>query len=251
MTEASAESIYNSGQYASYNPTWGREDSKWKTSQIFKALPKGFIEENFGATGIRVSEVGCGAGGMIGTFIETLKSSGINVSEAVGFDISDKPLRMAREEWGDIEFFNGQITGYEKSFDISLLIDVVEHVPDPDQFVRDAAMRSKYLVLHIPLDVNLNFKVRNRYPWLVEHLGHIHYYNADSALAFLKRNKLSVMKYIYTPGFMLPSSCVHLPAKLGYIPRLILSWISKPICAKVLGGYSLMVLAKSELFKES
>lgn len=241
--------IYNSGEYLKHNPTWGRGDSLWKVKEIFKTLPEGFLGENFSTRDIKVADIGCGGGGVIGNFAQMLKEKGYNVGSAVGFDVTDTPLEMARKEWMDVEFVKGDIAHSGRYFDIGLLIDVVEHVENPDEFVRCAASNCRYLVFHIPLDDNYNFKVRRKYEYLVRTFGHIHYFNARSCLEFLKRTGVRVIASRYTPGFMLPSSRVHLPAKLAFVPRLIAYCVSKPLSARILGGYSLMVVGESLLFK--
>lgn len=241
--------IYNSGEYLIHNPTWGREDSLWKVKEIFKTLPDGFLSGNFSATGIKVADIGCGGGGVIGNFARMLKEKGCTVDSAVGFDVTDTPLTAAKKEWKEIEFVKGDISDSGRYFDIGLLIDVVEHVEKPDEFVRRAAAHCRYLIFHIPLDDNYNFKLRRRYEYLVKTFGHIHYFNAGSCLEFLKGAGVKVIASRYTPGFMLPSSMVHLPAKLAFVPRLIAYIVSKPLSARLLGGYSLMVVGESELFR--
>lgn len=244
-----ANTIYGSGEYLSHNPTWGREDSYWKVKEVFKTIPDGFLEENIPVGGFSVADIGCGGGGVIGNFAQMLKEKGYNVGSAVGFDVTDTPLEMARKEWKGVEFVKGDISDSGRYFDIGLLIDVVEHVENPDEFVRCAASNCRYLVFHIPLDDNYNFKVRRKYEYLVRTFGHIHYFNARSCLEFLKRTGVRVIASRYTPGFMLPSSRVHLPAKVAFVPRLIAYCVSKPLSARILGGYSLMVVGESLLFK--
>ncbi len=244
-------SIYDSGEYLKNNPEWGRDDSLWKVKHIFNVLPHNFIEANFKRTGIKVADIGCGRGGIIGNFTEKLKEKGCRVSRSAGFDISDIPLKMARAEWKNIEFVNGSVKDIKENYEIGLVIDIVEHVEDPDEFLRTCATHCKYLILHIPLDDHYNSRFRNLRPYLKETLGHIHYFNTGSALEMVKRNGLNVLNHIYTPGFMLPTSRKRIIAQAGLIPKFILGMISKSLCARVLGGHSLMILAESRSYKES
>jgi 2-polyprenyl-3-methyl-5-hydroxy-6-metoxy-1,4-benzoquinol methylase len=235
--------IYNSGEYLKNNPTWGKEDSLWKVRQIFNVIPKNYYT---GKNGISIADIGCGAGGVIGNFVKILKEKGIAVDCAVGFDVADAPLEIARKDWEDIEFINGNINDYDNKYDIGLLIDVVEHIRNPDEFVRDCGRHCRYFVFHIPLEDNCNFNLRNQYEYVLNKFGHINYYNVHSCLEFLRRNNMKIINYIYTPGYILPSARVHLPAKIAFIPRLFLGFISKSFCAKTLGGYHLMIFAESE-----
>lgn len=242
-------SIYTSGEYLKHNPEWGRDDSLWKVKHIFNVLPDNFIEENFKGREISIADIGCGRGGIIGYFTAMLKEKSCRVNRSVGFDISDIPLKMARDEWKDVEFRKGRVEDLKENFDFCLLIDIVEHVENPDEFLRTCAVHCKYLILHIPLDDHYNTRLRNLRPYLAKTLGHIHYFNADSALGIVKRNGMKVLNYIYTSGFMLPSSRRRFIAQLGLIPKFFLHLISKSLCARILGGHSLMILAESQSYK--
>lgn len=244
-----AKSLYTSGEYLSNNPTWGQDDSLWKVKNMFKTLPAGFIEENFKGREISVLDIGCGRGGIIGYFTAMLKEKGCLIGMAAGFDVSDIPLEMAREEWKGIEFRKGSVEDLKENFDFGLLIDVVEHVDNPDEFLKICAAHCRYLILHIPLDDHLNARLRNLRPYLKETLGHIHYFNANSVLDIVKRNGLKAVNYIYTPGFMLPSSRRRLIAQIGLIPKFFLGLVSKPLCARIFGGHSLMIFAESLSYK--
>lgn len=240
--------IYNSGEYFAHNPTWGREDSLWKVKQILKVIPKKFFVDNYKDKGIAVADIGCGGGGVIGNFVGILKERGYSIACAVGFDIGKIPVEMAKKEWKNVEFVNGTIGDDDRKFDIGLLVDVIEHIENPGDFVRACGKSCKYLLLHIPLEDNYNFKLRNQYEYVLKKFGHINYFNARSCIEFLETSGMKIVNYKYTPGFILPSARIHLPAKIALIPRLLLGFISKPFCARTLGGYHLTAFAESKCY---
>ena len=238
--------IYQSGQYQQKNPTWHQEDSAWKVQQIQKVLTDQFIKDNFNQDKtIKIVDFGCGAGGVIGSLSKALQQKEFRV-KATGFDISEQALAMARKNWPEIDFIKGDIGGTEEKYDLGFLIDVIEHVDHPNELIKKCAQKCQYLISHIPLDDNFNNRSRNKFEQLRRTVGHIHYFNAKSAEEILTKNNLEIIKQIYTRGFLLPSARQTWKAQLVMILKLILNTISKSWCARVLGGYSLMILTKKD-----
>lgn len=244
------KSLYTSGEYRSQHPTWGREDSAWKMKYLMRVLSPEDLARRLGTQAISVVDVGCGAGGIIGLLVDRLIRRGWSIKSAVGYDIAEHALELARKEWTGIEFVSGSSWRPDARYDLGLLIDVVEHVDDPCRFIQNCARRCKYLVFHIPLDESLNTRIRNQYEYLSKRLGHIHYYHEGSAIALLQQNGQEIIRYVFTPGFMLPSSRLRFRAKLVFLPRLLFRWISERWSAKILGGYSVMVLTRSTIYEE-
>lgn len=90
--------------------------------------------------GTRVMEVGCGEGGVLLPFIE-------KGCTCLGVDLSDIRIELAKDflakevTEGKVEFLSQNIydadflAKYEASFDIIILKDVIEHVPEQEKFV--------------------------------------------------------------------------------------------------------------------
>lgn len=90
--------------------------------------------------GTRVMEVGCGEGGVLLPFVE-------KGCTCLGVDLSDVRIELAKEflakeiAEGKVEFLSQNIydadflAKYEASFDIIILKDVIEHVPEQEKFV--------------------------------------------------------------------------------------------------------------------
>ena len=75
-----------------------------------------------------------------------------------------------------------------------------------------------------------------------EEVGHLHYFTKETALATLRDAGYEIVDWCYTPGALLnPRS---LKAKLVSLPRKLLSALNQDLTSRVLGGYSLLVLAK-------
>ena len=82
--------------------------------------------------------------------------------------------------------------------------------------------------------------LRNR-----ERIGHIHYFSKDTALATLADTGFRVVDTMYT-GVGIESDDLSTKRKLLRLPRQVLYRVDQDLAARVLGGWSLMVLATSE-----
>ena len=77
----------------------------------------------------------------------------------------------------------------------------------------------------------------------VKSLGHLHYFTPATALATLTDAGYNIIDSAFTRSFDdLPSKSIK--AKIAKIPRKILYAISPNLMVKLLGGCSLIVLAK-------
>jgi hypothetical protein len=75
-----------------------------------------------------------------------------------------------------------------------------------------------------------------------ELVGHLHYFSKETPLATIRDAGYEIVDWAYTPGaFENPRS---LKARLANTPRKIFSTLSPDMTARILGGYSLLVLAK-------
>lgn len=144
---------------------------------------------------------------------------------------------------------NWQISHKKKDafFDLILLLDVIEHVEDYFTFLRSIKPKSPYKILHIPLDLAAKQITQGRLAKHRECHGHIHFFTRDVALQMLTDLGYEVLDSFYT------SQSIDLPTdgtineirrKLMMWPRKLLFTIHKDLAARVLGGYSLMVLAQ-------
>ena len=73
-------------------------------------------------------------------------------------------------------------------------------------------------------------------------VGHIHSFTKDTALATLRDTGYEIHDHFYTAHYELP----YMPLKsrlMGIFRKLVFN-LNEDVAARVLGGYSLMVLAK-------
>ena len=231
--------IYISGEYLEKTRTWHAEDSPWKAVQIIKLINRNSLQPT------TIAEIGCGAGGILRKLAEYDNFKDVQFK---GYDISPQAIELAKKsENENVEFFcqdllSESITEY---FDILLVIDVFEHVPDYLGFLNLCRKKARYKIYHIPLDIHVSSVLRNSFIGGRYTMGHLHYFVADSAIATLKDSGHEIVDYFYTNNALgLFRQHPSIKKAVANIPRWLFSKISLPFTARVFGGYSLLVLTK-------
>lgn len=230
------KTVYEDGTYLEYNPTWHEEDSPWKAKQIETILRNNNIDPS------TICEVGCGAGEILNCLAN---GYGDNVIFS-GYEISPQAFELCKKkERHNFRFFLKEFLDERDAwFDVIMAIDVFEHVDDYLGFLRKFKAKGEYKVFHIPLDLSVQTVLRSS-PILKgrSSVGHIHYFTKETALATLKDTGYEVIDYSYTNGsFELPNR--GWKANLLKLPRKLAFSIHQDLAVRILGGFSLLVLAK-------
>ncbi len=229
------EQIYLDGKYKESNPTWHEADAPWKADHIHAILADNNVRFS------TVAEVGCGTGEIL------VRLSHRNPDATfTGYDISPHALEMAaKNERPNISFhLKDAVQEPDADFDVVLVIDVVEHVEDYIGFVRKAKDLGRFKVFHIPLDLSVQSLARM---WpilrLREDVGHIHYFTRDTALAVLRDCGYTIIDTRYTASRLeLPDQAAS--SKVIAPVRRLFHRLRPDLAVRVLGGYSLLVLAE-------
>lgn len=186
--------IYTTGDYLQTTQTWHAEDSPWKAEQIMRIISKNGLQPR------KIAEIGCGAGQILGELSKQayLKDSGFR-----GYDISPQAIQLGKNiESNNIKFFCQDMLAEDVSehFDILLVIDVFEHIPDYMGFIEKCRHKADYKIYHIPLDIHVSSVLRNAFTRNRYSIGHLHYFTADSAIATLRDTGHKVVDFFYTNG---------------------------------------------------
>jgi 2-polyprenyl-3-methyl-5-hydroxy-6-metoxy-1,4-benzoquinol methylase len=225
---------YLEGDYLARNPGWHEDDAPWKAAQISGLL---------GRAGLRprsICEVGCGSGRVLELVVAALPGA-----TGDGYDISPQAGAIsASRARVDLRFHQRSPFGRERGFDLAMAIDVIEHVEDPFRFARDLSRLGGHQLFHIPLDMNAIAVARG---WPVmnarSQIGHLHYFTRDTALALLRESGLEVIAEQYTP-WAIDQSYKTWKKRLAAWPRRVAFRISAHASARLLGGWSLLVLTR-------
>jgi cyclopropane fatty-acyl-phospholipid synthase-like methyltransferase len=231
------DSIYTDGKYLANNPTWHVEDSPWKASNILKLIQKNRLNAK------SICEIGCGAGEILNQLWNKLNPT----IRYYGFEISQDAYKMCKlREKSRLQFENTDLLAEANNdfFDLLLVIDIFEHIEDYFSFLRKCKSKSTYKIFHIPLDISVQTVLRNS-PLLVnrQKVGHIHYFTKDLALEALKDTGYEIVDHFYT-GTATELAPKSFKGSLAKWPRKIMFSLNPDLTVRIMGGYSLMVLAK-------
>lgn len=227
--------LYVSGAYLERNPGWHVRESPWKASQVAQILGDHEIEPH------SICEVGCGVGEVLAQLQEKLAPD----CQFWGYEVSPIAFSRAQERANDRLHFNlaDLREDLDTHFDLLLVLDVLEHVDDYLGFLSDLRTKATFTLMHIPLDLSVQTvfrpgalsKRRDLY-------GHLHYFTKDTALRTLKDAGYRILDARYTDhpivfGGTREQRMLKFPRRVGFA-------LNQDWTARLLGGYSLLVLAE-------
>ena len=230
------QKMYTSGEYLEKNPNWHVEESPWKAKQVTRMTTRNHVVPK------TICEVGCGAGEVLRQLQEQMD----NECLFWGYDISPQAFELSSSRANERLHFKRLDIRQEQDvfFDLMLVLDVVEHVEDYYSFLREIRPKGHYKILHIPLDLSAQtilrrdglLKVRESY-------GHLHYFTKEIALQAVKDSGYEVLDWFYTArATEIPSD--EFRRKLLRLPRKLLFALHRDLAVRILGGWSLLILAE-------
>lgn len=227
---------YLSDDYVEKNPTWDMEDSQWKAERVAALLADAGIRPG------KICEVGCGAGRILAALAEAYPQATLT-----GYDIAPAAARFwTHIDAARIKLSVGDFFVMDKDrYDVILLLDVLEHVADPHAFLNGLRGRSDYLVVHFPLDLSA-LSVLRETPLLQvrRKVGHLHYFTRNLALELMNECGFDVVDHRFTgAAFSAPQATWR--TRLAQVPRRLLAAVNRDFGARLLGGETLMVLARA------
>jgi SAM-dependent methyltransferase len=228
------ENIYTDGSYlAKTRGTWHLEDSPFKARWIASMLARHVeVKPN------TICEIGCGAGGILAELQKMLPDH----IAFTGYDISPQAHALsARFSNPRCQFILGDAFANHSQYDLVLVMDVIEHVEDYFSFLRHAREKGDWKLYHIPLDIHLLGTIRGDNLW--DTVGHLHLFTIETAFSALQHTGHRVVDWIFTDSAIsIPSKTIR--GRIANLIRIPLSKLSTKLTSRILGGYSMLVLAK-------
>lgn len=228
-------SIYETGEYLAHNPGWHVEDSPWKARQILKMLERHHLHPK------TIAEVGCGAGEILTQLHAALPDD----VQYHGYEVAELAYQLAQKRTlPRVQFHLQDIAETDTFFDLLLVIDVFEHVEDYLGFLRRLCSKGERAIFHIPLDLSAQNVVRGHSLLATrEGVGHLHYFTEETALATLRDTGYDVEDYFFTAR-TIELEGGGLKREIAKLPRRLVASLSPALASKLLGGFSLLVLAR-------
>ena len=229
-TKHTFEDLYTSGDYLKTNPTWHIGESPWKAREIMRMMARNEIAPK------TICEIGCGAGEILRLLQQKLDSE----CDFSGYEISPQAFELCKSKENEKLHFKLQDIKEEKDvhFDLILVMDVLEHVENYFDLLRDIKSKSEYKLFHVPLDISVRSVLLGHIIKYRETYGHIHYFTKEIALRMFQDVGFNVLDYCYT------SETIPLPwNEINSNPRILIRKILGKIKRGVLGVPSSLLFA--------
>jgi SAM-dependent methyltransferase len=233
-TSRACESIYTDGSYlAKTGGTWHLEDSLFKAQRIASMLARhSEIKLN------TICEIGCGAGGILAELQKILPQH----PSFTGYDISPQAHALSAHFSNPrCQFILADAFADASKYDLVLVMDVIEHIEDYFSFLRHARQKGQWKLYHIPLDAYVSGIMRGNNSW--DTAGHLHLFTIETAIKALEHTGHRVVDWVFTDG-VVATRRKTTREKAANLLRLPLAKLSTKFAARLMGGYSLLVLAK-------
>ena len=187
---------YRTDRYLEEHPLAHEEDSLWK-SQVLQPLLDEFVDQT-NERHVAIMDVGGGAGTVLRLCTEHLSAThGLDIQKIL---LELSPGLLSRQvsthgpnAWpilGDVR----RLPFSAKSIDLVMLVDVLEHVPEPHLALEEIARAAHFAILKVPLERNLYFWAKDRYKrgrfksMLRNRYGHINDYTYTSLRRQISRH---------------------------------------------------------------
>lgn len=260
MGRESISEFYKTDEYLRKHPSLHEEDSPWKVNKIIPMVDS-FIENQRHKNEINVLDVGGGAGLIlksISSYIQERYAIRVN---KFALDLSPGMLKIQKANNPDLKrLLNEDITEVslkDKEMDLVLMVDVIEHVPEPLKALEELKRASKFMIFKVPLDDNIYSNVRNllsggKYTANYSKIsGHINTYNLSKIRNQIEANAGVILSCYFTDTFSYVlnsefySKEMDLRHRIGYFVASCAYRLSPRLCSRLFGG-SVVILVRAK-----
>jgi SAM-dependent methyltransferase len=146
----------------------------------------------------RLVEIGCGDGALLAALSSRKLGARLD-----GFELSAEAAELARDKRipnaERIEAYDGEhVPAANDAYDLAILSHVVEHVPEAEPLLREAARLAAYVIVEVPLEDNLSAR-RPAVRAAAARIGHVHAFNRQAVRRLLERADLTVVEELTDP----------------------------------------------------
>jgi ubiquinone/menaquinone biosynthesis C-methylase UbiE len=201
-------SLYLSSEYIKRYPSLHEEDSPWKISKILPLIDHLFL--GLKNNEIKLLDVGGGAGLILSTVSDYIEQNyNVKVTK-FALDLSPDILKVQKKRNPDLKkTLNEDIckTSLEnKEVDVTLLIDLLEHVSNPTLALKEVRRISKFAIFKVPLECSPFIRILNFLMWgmtksAAEIVGHVNVYNFYKLINQIGKNTGHITNFFFTNVF--------------------------------------------------
>jgi len=177
--------LYLEDGYLKKIPTLHEYDSPWKLSKIIPLVDE--LLHKFERKEVNILDVGGGAGLILKWISKYIENNYNIIVNKFILDLSPEILEIQKKRNPDLKkalnenVFNTSLSN--KEIDLTLMIDVLEHIPNPQIALNELRRISNFVILKVPLEDNLYYRIWNflkkgeKRQLSIENSGHINFYN--------------------------------------------------------------------------
>lgn len=212
-----------------------------------------------------VLEIGCGYGGNLDAL-----NKYITVEYALGVDFSKSAIDYAKLNFTssnlhfyqtttlDIETTVKEIQQiYPNKFDLVILVDLLEHIPKVEHFLKTLSPLGEFFLVKLPLENNLleNYIYpKKTYPSINHPNGHLREFDVDNVNQFVTHNGFAPIEaqyYATKLNYLFPKQCIPKKplSKMVYFSSMALTWFvrlvfHKKLALKICPGGNFIFISK-------
>ena len=193
--------MYTSGEFWDGIPDLFASQAPNKIRFLMEFIDFDVILKKLPNKTLTIADIACGAGKVSTGIAEQLRGRYPDYEVKVyGYDLSPQAIDAARKLNTEGEFVCGDFKDAERTWDLALLCDIIEHVENPYGFLQSVAERSRFFVVGFAMDDNLANRLDKRRRKHVVKSGHISLFHEKRALALgQKFGKILASSYIHNP----------------------------------------------------
>jgi len=246
--------LYSSDTYWEMHSSMFGEDADWKVRKLIAFLH----DFDIAAFGNPITEldIGGGSGIILKELSAHLLDKGVK-SKKNALDISPLALRAQQQNNPDMErIFCEDINKTslkDKEIDLVLMIDVLEHIPQPTQALKELKRISKYVIFKVPLEHNFWYEItdliqRGKFRKNnIEIVGHINKYDLNSLKSQIEKHcgkiiKLEFTNYPQYAQIRAHSLQMGIRQKLPYLVASYIFRVSPRLCSFVFLDFALLLV---------
>jgi len=248
--------LYRTDSYIQKNPSLHEEDSSWKITRIIPLVDQfiGIINKKE----INVLDVGGGAGIIlkeISAYIN--KKYGIKVNKYI-LDLSPGMLKIQKKRNPGVKkVLNEDIRKTSlknKEIDLTLMIDVLEHVPNPEKALRELKRISEFVIFKVPLEDCLFSKLwnfmNNGEPrqHVIENIGHINIYNIYKLKQQIEKYTGQFLGFYFTNVFAYCKNSYFYRKNMNFVKKIrnfianYIFMLSPKLCSLLFTDFAMILI---------
>ena len=235
------------------NPGLHEEDSQWKTSKLCPLVDAFLVRHQ--KDEIILLDVGGGAGAILSEIANLIRRHQNKSVKKYALDLSPGALEIQCARNPDIvKALSEDIRKtslVDKEVDLALMIDVLEHIPEPYRALEELKRIARFVIFKVPIEKTLWTKMADfvrgpqRKQEILASIGHVNFYTPHELRSQIERHLGRIVEFRYADSFR-PIQSTKLYTELGLFQKL--PFIIGPILFKISPVLCLRIFVDSALF---